>query len=89
MASPQFEFLFGRCDREHMDIARGVLIERHRFKQDVLRILGRLLNVNQTEQIILAFENVGVALLTDLALKFFPVVAGHVLAILFHVTLGA
>lgn len=72
-----------------MDIARGVLVERHRLEQDKLGVFGGLLDVNQFVEHVLPFEDVGVALLADFAFKLLPVVAGHVLTVLLRVALGA
>ena len=88
MATTQFELplLLGDC--EHVDVARGVLVERHGLKQNVSAVGGWLLDFNEFEQVVSSFENVGVALFANLTLEFLPVVARHILAILLHVALG-
>jgi hypothetical protein len=68
-------------------IARGVLIQRHRLKQNEILAL-RLLHVYQLEQLVAPLEYVGVGLLANLALKLLPVVARDILPILLGVTLG-
>jgi hypothetical protein len=68
-------------------IARGVLIQRHRLKQNEVLAL-RLLHVYQLEQLVAPLEYVGVGLLANLALKLLPVVARDILPILLGVTLG-
>ncbi len=70
-----------------MYIARGVLIQRHRLKQNEVLAL-RLLHVYQLEQLVAPLEYVGVGLLANLALKLLPVVARDILPILLGVTLG-
>jgi hypothetical protein len=68
-------------------IARGVLIQRHRLKQNEILAL-RLLHVYQLEQLVAPLEYVGVGLLANLALKLLPVVARDILPVLLGVTLG-
>jgi len=45
------------------------------------------LDVNQFEEIVVPFENVGVTLFADLTFKLFPVVARNVFSVLLHVPL--
>jgi len=57
-----------------MDIPGSVFVERHRFQKDIVNAGTLLLYVNQLEQFLVVFENIGVALLTDLTFKFLPVI---------------
>jgi hypothetical protein len=68
-------------------IARSVLVQGHRLKQNEILSDG-LLYVNQLKQLVLPFENVRIGLLANLALKLLPVVAGDILPVLLGVTLG-
>jgi hypothetical protein len=68
-------------------IARSVLVQGHRLKQNEILSDG-LLHVNQLKQLVLPFENVRIGLLANLALKLLPVVAGDILPVLLGVTLG-
>ena len=70
-----------------MYIARSVLVQGHRLKQNEILSDG-LLYVNQLKQLVLPFENVRIGLLANLALKLLPVVAGDILPVLLGVTLG-
>ena len=70
-----------------MYIARSVLVQGHRLKQNEILSDG-LLHVNQLKQLVLPFENVRIGLLANLALKLLPVVAGDILPVLLGVTLG-
>lgn len=88
MATAEFELPLLICDCEHVDVARGVLVKGHGLKEDVSAIRCRLFDFNESEQIVSPFENVRVALLANLTLKFLPVVACHVLTILLHMSLG-
>jgi len=68
-------------------IARSVLVQGHRLKQNEILSDG-LLHINQLKQLVLPFENVRIGLLANLALKLLPVVAGDILPVLLGVTLG-
>jgi hypothetical protein len=68
-------------------IARSVLVQGHRLKQNEILSDG-LLHVNQLKQLVLPFENVRIGLFANLALKLLPVVAGDILPVLLGVTLG-
>ena len=70
-----------------MYIARSVLVQGHRLKQNEILSDG-LLHINQLKQLVLPFENVRIGLLANLALKLLPVVAGDILPVLLGVTLG-
>ena len=70
-----------------MDIARGVFVQRHRFKKNELAVFTWILDVDQLEEVVVALENVWVTLLADLALELFPVVARYIFTILFYVPL--
>lgn len=70
-----------------MDIATGILIQWHRLQQNELSAFSRLLYLNESVEVALAFENVGVTLFAQLAFKLLPVVASHVLPVLFSVLL--
>ena len=87
MAATQLEIRLLVRNCEHVNVATCVLVERHRLQQDVLAALFRLLDVDQFEKRLTFLENVRVALLTDLTFKLLPVVACHVLAVLFNVPL--
>ena len=87
MASAKFELILSRCNSQHMDIARGVFVQRHRFKKNELAVFTWILDVDQLEEVVVALENVGVTLLADLALELFPVVARYIFTIFFHVPL--
>ena len=88
MAAAELEIRFFVGHGEHVDIARGVLVKRHRLKQDVLAIWLRLVDINEFEERLTLSEDVGIALLADLAFKFLPVVGRDVLTILLHVPLS-
>lgn len=72
-----------------MDVARGVLIQWHRFQQNELSSLCGRFYINKLEEVVFALEDIGVALLANLTFEFLPVVAGHVLSVLLRVALGA
>ena len=71
-----------------MDIATGILIQWHRLQQNELSAFSRLLYLNESVEVALAFENVGVTLFAQLAFKLLPVVARDILPVLLGVTLG-
>lgn len=70
-----------------MDVARRVLVQRHGLEQDELAVRLRLRNIYQFEKGLSFLEDIGVALLADLAFKFFPVVRSDVFTVLLHVPL--
>lgn len=88
VATSQFKFCLFLCDCEHVDIARRVLVEWHRFKQDKLRLRTWLLNINKLEKLVLSLEDVWVALLANLTFKLLPVVTGNICSIFLGVSLG-
>ena len=71
-----------------MDVARSVLVQRHRLKKDVLTASFGLGDIDQFEKRLPLLEDVGVALFADLAFKFLPVIGSNVLAVFFDVTLS-
>ena len=87
MSAPQFERVFLGCDRQHVDIPRSVFVERQRLEQDIVGAFGRLVDVNQLEQVATVLENVRVACLADFTLELLPIVRRDVLAVLLHMAL--
>jgi hypothetical protein len=85
VTSAQLELLLLRGNCEHVNVARSVFVERHGLQQDELALL--LCDVNELEQIVVPFENVGVTCSADFAFKLLPVITGHVLAKFLHMSL--
>lgn len=81
MAATELEFGLLVCYCEHVDVSRCVLIQRHRLQKDVFLIGLGLIDVDQFEKILALLENVGVALLADLAFEFLPVVRGYIFTV--------
>jgi len=88
VATTQLKLRFVLSYSEHVNVAGGVLVQRHRLKQYVVGSLWRILNVNQLVELVLALEDVRVALFANLAFELLPVVARNVLSVLFRVALG-
>ena len=87
MTSAELEIRFFVCHSEHVDVTRGVLVKRHRLKQDVLAIWLGLVDIDEFEERLTLSEDIGIALLADLAFKFLPVVGRDILTVLLHVPL--
>ena len=67
-----------------MDVSRSVLIQRHRFEQNIVVVIVHLFGkVNDLVDASINFECVWIHLLANLALELLPVVARHVFAVLF------
>ena len=81
MASTELEFGLLVCYSQHVDVSRCVLVQRHRLQKDVFLIGLGLIDVDQFEKILALLENVGVALLADLAFEFLPVVRGYIFTV--------
>ena len=75
VASSELELRLLRSHCQQVHISRVVLVERHRFEQDVVvRVASDVLvDVDYLEDLSANLEGVGVHLLADLALKTLPV----------------
>jgi len=71
-----------------MDVARGVFVQRHRLKKDVLAAGFGLGDIDQFEKRLTLLKDVGITLFANLAFKFLPVVGSNVLSVFFDVTLS-
>lgn len=57
-----------------MNIATRILIQRHRFEQNVLAARLGLVYIDQFKEGLAFLKDIRIALLTDLTFKFLPVV---------------
>ena len=70
-----------------MNIATRILIQRHRFEQNVLAARLGLVYIDQFKEGLAFLKDIRIALLTDLTFKFLPVIRGDVLSVLFNMLL--
>ena len=83
VAPSQLEFTLIVGDREQVDVPRGVLVQRHRLKQDIVSslCLGNLVgHINNLENSLFNLEGVWIHVFADLALESLPVEGPHVLS---------